>query len=235
MALPKLTHPTFSLKVPSLKKEFKFRPFLVREEKILLMAQTSGDPKEIIFSIKQVINNCAQEEIDIDSFTTFDIEYLFIKLRAKSVNNIIDLYYTDPEDDEKYKMEVNLDDIEIIEDINHTNKIEINRQMGMILKYPKIDLVNSVKKTDDETEIFFEILKYTIDTIYEGDNVYHASEYTEEEVDEFLQGLDVTTMKKVQDFFATMPKMHYVAKYTNNAGVEKEVILSSLNDFFTLG
>lgn len=235
MALPKLSYPIFELRVPSLKRDVKFRPFLVKEEKILLTAQTSGDPKEMILSIKQVINNCVQEEIDVDTLTTFDIEYLFIKLRAKSINNVIEIIYTDPEDDERYKIEVNLDDIEIREDPSHTNKIEINRQMGIVMKYPKIDLVDSVKRTGDETEIFFEIFKYSIDTIYEGDKVYNASEYGEEEIEEFIQSLDVNAMKKVQQFFATMPKMHYVAKYKNNEGADKELVLSSLTDFFTLG
>jgi hypothetical protein len=235
MALPKINHPVFNLSVPSMKREFKFRPFLVKEEKLLLMAQTSGDPKEIILSIKQVINNCVQEDLDIDQMTTFDIEYLFIKLRAKSVNNIIEINYTDPEDENRYKIEIDLNDIEIKETPGHTNKIDISKNLGMMLKYPKIDLMNSVSDVDDETQIFFDILKYSIDTIYDNDKVYKASDYTLEEIDEFIQSLNVAALKKTQDFFATMPKLHYVTTYKTQDGVEKELVLSNLNDFFTLG
>ena len=235
MALPKLDHPIFELKVPSLKRTAKFRPFLVKEEKILLMAQTSGDPKEIILAIKQVINNCIQENTDVDNLTTFDLEFLFVKLRSKSVNNVIELVYTDPDDEEKYKINVNLDEIEILEDPSHTNKIEINRQMGIILRYPRVDIINGIEKADDETSMFFEILKHSVDTIYEGDKVYKANEYKVEEIEEFLQSLDVNTLKKLQDFYTTMPKMHYVARYTTKDGKEKELVLSNLNDFFMLG
>lgn len=235
MALPKVSHPIFSLSIPSTGKEVKFRSFLVKDEKVLLMAQSSRDPKDIILAIKQVINNCAVDEIDIDSFATFDLEYLFIKLRAKSVNNVIELKYTDPEDGEQYDIVVDIDDIDIKGNIDVNKKIEITSSMGMTLKYPSANIVSVVQLDVNETDLFFSILKHCIDTIYDRDKVYNPGDYTPEEVEDFITNLDVKTLQKVQAFFEGMPKIHYTAKYTTKSGAVKELELNTINDFFTLG
>ena len=236
MALPKIEHPTFDVRLPSNKKKIKLRPFLVKEEKILLMAMQSEDTEEIINSIKQVINNCiVTEKIDVDELATLDLEYLFIKLRARSVNNVISLSYRDLEDNKKYDVEVNLDDVEIRYDEKHTNNIKINDSIGIILKYPTANVSSQIKDVKTETELFFKILKNCLDIIYESDNQYKVSDSTEAEIDEFLQSLDVKAFNKIQDFFTTMPKMHYEVKYVNSNGNERVIVLSTLNDFFTLG
>lgn len=236
MALPKISHPIFELTLPSSKKVIKYRPFLVKEEKILLMAMQGEEPEEIINSIQQVINNCIiSEDVKIEDLATFDLEYLFVKIRAKSVNNVIKLTYRDLEDDKKYDVEVNLDEVEVKFDPEHTNKIEVNKEQGFYLKYPKIDVSEKLKQASGETEIFFEVLKYCIEKIYDGDNVYLSSEASPEELDEFIQSLDVKSFKKIQNFFATMPKIYYEVKYTNSLGKEKVIPLSTLNDFFSLG
>lgn len=236
MALPKISHPIFELTLPSTKQTIKYRPFLVKEEKILLTAQASDEPQDMINSIKQVINNCILTEgIDVDQLTTFDLEYLFIKIRSKSVNNIISLAYKDLEDEKRYEVEVDIDSIEIKEDPNHTNKIEINSTSGITMKYPSASLAANINAAEGEMDIFFEVLKGCIETIYDGDAIYKASESTPEELDEFVQSLDVNTFKKIQDFFTTMPKLYYEVKYTNSLGNEKVIPLTTLNDFFMLG
>lgn len=236
MALPKISHPIFELTLPSTKQLIKYRPFLVKEEKILLTAQASEEPQDMINSIKQVINNCILTEgVDVDHLTTFDLEYLFIKIRAKSVNNIITLSYKDLEDDKKYDVEVDLDSIEVKEDSDHSNKIEISSTSGIIMGYPSASLAANINASEGEMDIFFDVLKGCIETIYDGDAIYKASESTPEELDEFIQSLDVNTFKKIQDFFTTMPKLYYEVKYTNSLGNEKVIPLTTLNDFFMLG
>jgi hypothetical protein len=236
MSLPKISYPIFELELPSTKQKIKYRPFLVKEEKILLTAQVSGEAEDVVNSIRQVINNCILSEgVNIDSLTTFDLEYLFIKIRSKSVNNIIKLAYRDLEDDKRYEVEVDLDEIKILEDPNHTNKIAITDDMGMVMKYPSADIASSLKILDGEMDIFFEVLKGCIESIYDSESVYKVSDYSSEELDEFVQSLDVNTFKKIQDFFATMPRLHYEVKYTNSLGNEKVIPLTTLNDFFSLG
>jgi hypothetical protein len=235
-SLPKIGYPIFTLKLPSTDKEIKYRPFLVKEEKLLLMAQSSEDPKEIIGAIKQVISNCIlSEDVSVDELCTFDMEYIFIKIRAKSINNVIEVTYRDLEDDKRYTVEINLDEIEVKKETDHTNKIEINEQLGMVMKYPKTNVANNIESVDGETDLFFQILKGCIEKIYDSETVYDVSEYSADELDDFIQQLDVKTFKKVQDFFATMPRLHYEVKYTNSLGKEKNIVLNNLTDFFTLG
>jgi len=235
-ALPKIGYPIFSLNLPSTGQEIKFRPFLVKEEKLLLMAQSSEDPKDIINSIKQVITNCVlTENILVDDLCTFDLEYIFIKIRSKSINNIIEVTYRDLEDDKRYTVEINLDEVEVKKDPDHTSKIDINENLGMVMKYPRTGVANNIETVDGETDLFFQILKGCIEKIYDGETVYDVKEYGPEELEEFIQDLDVKTFKKVQDFFATMPRLHYEVKYTNSLGKEKNIVLNNLTDFFTLG
>lgn len=236
MALPKISHPIFELTLPSTKQTIRYRPFLVKEEKILLTAQASGEPQDIILSIRQVINNCILTEgIDIEDLTTFDLEYLFIKIRAKSVNNIISLTYRDLEDDKRYDVEVDLDQIEMKEDPTHTNLVDVGNGLSLTMRYPKADIASSLKAVDGELDVFFEVLKNCIATINDGEQTYVTSDYSSEEMDEFIQSLDVNAFKKIQEFFSTMPKLYYEVKYTNSLGKEKTIPLTTLNDFFTLG
>lgn len=236
MPLPKISHPIFELILPSTKQTIRYRPFLVKEEKILLTAQASGEPEDIVLAIRQVINNCILTEgVDVEQLTTFDLEYLFIKIRAKSVNNIISLTYRDLEDEKRYDVEVDLDQIEVKEDPNHTNNIVINDELSITMKYPKADIAASLKAVNGELDVFFEVLKNCIDKVVYQGNVMVASDYSTEELDEFVQSLDVNAFKSIQDFFATMPKLHYEVKYVNSLGKEKVIPLTTLNDFFTLG
>lgn len=236
MSLPKLSFPTFELTLPSTKQVVKYRPFLVKEEKILLIAQSSEDPSQILNAVKQVLNNCIiSEDIDVNSLTTFDIEYMFIKIRAKSVNNIINLTYKDNEDDQKYTFEVDLDEIEVKEFPGHTNKVALENNDYVLLKYPGPDIAKAVLDSAEEADVFFKIIVNCIDKIFIGGVEYDASKYSEEELDEFLQSLNVSTFKNFQEFFDTMPRLYHELKYTNSNGNERVIKLTNLNDFFTLG
>lgn len=235
MSLPKINYPLFEVEIPSSQQKIKMRPFLVKEEKLLLMAQTSGNSRDTVLAIKQVVNNCIVDNIDIDKLTTFDLEYLFVKLRARSINNLIDVMYTDPEDEQQHKIQINLDDVEVIRDERHTNKVEITDEMGIILRYPKTDMLKAVDQATSEVDLYFEVIKYCIDKVYDADNVYETNEQTPEELQEFLASLDVKTFKQIQLFLETMPKLHYETSYINSKGTERKVLLQNLNDFFMLG
>lgn len=235
MSLPKINYPLFEVEIPSTQQAIKMRPFLVKEEKLLLMAQTSGNSRDTVLAIKQVVNNCIVDNVDVDKLTTFDLEYLFVKLRARSINNVIDVTYTDPEDEQQYKLQIDLDNVEIQRDERHNNKIEITDEMGIILRYPRTDMLKAIDSATSEVDLYFEVIKYCIDKVYDAENVYETSEQTPEELQEFVASLDVNTFKQIQLFLETMPKLHYETSYTNSAGTERKVVLQNLNDFFMLG
>lgn len=231
MALPKILTPVFIIKVPSTGIELKFRPFLVKEEKILLMVR-QNENTEILSSLKQIINNCCFDDLDIDMLTTFDLEYVFLKLRAKSVNNIVKLSYRDNEDDKVYDFEIDLDEIEVKFDPNNNNKIDINGEVGMVLKFPSVSITEKMANTTDQSELLNKILIHTIDVIYDKDNVYPANESTEAELIEFLENLDTKTFQKIETFFATMPKLYHELHYKNSMEHDRTIKLSSIQDFF---
>lgn len=235
MSLPKINYPLFEVEIPSTQKSIKMRPFLVKEEKLLLMAQSSGNSRDVVLAIKQVVNNCIVDKLDIDKLTTFDLEYLFVKLRSRSINNIIDVTYNDPEDEQQYNLKIDLDKVEIQRDERHNNKVEITDEMGIVLRYPKTDMLKSVEQATSEVDLYFEVIKYCIDKVYDAENVYETSEQTDEELQEFVTSLDVNTFKQIQLFLETMPKLHYEASYTNSKGTKRKVVLQNLNDFFMLG
>jgi len=235
MALPKLSHPTFELEIPSTKQKIRYRPFLVKEEKILLIAQSSNDPKDIIQAVKQVLQNCCTDDINIDQLTTFDIEYFFIKLRSKSVNNIVNLKYRDLEDDKIYDFEVDLETIEIQHNPDHQKTINVSNNVILNLKYPQMNLVNTLEKVENDTDLVFEILRNCLDTlVYEGKEI-KISDYSKKEIDDFILSMDVVSFNKVQEFFNTMPKLKHDIDYVNSLGNPRKITLQSLNDFFQLG
>lgn len=235
MSLPKMMHPTFNVTIPSTGQKIRMRPFLVREEKILLMAQTSENAKDIVLAIQQVVNNCLVDKVAIEDLTTFDIEYLFLKLRGKSVSNTIELKYTDPIDKHQYDIVVNVDDVEVQFNEEHTNKITITEQSGIILKYPKADLADRMgNDITTEVELLFELIKYCVDKFYDENDVYDLTDYTSEDVSEFIDSLGIETFQKIQKFMETMPKLYHEVPYTRKDGSEGKVVLQTLNDFFTL-
>jgi hypothetical protein len=231
MALPKIDQPLFDLIIPSTGKKVAFRPFLVKEEKILLIAQSGGDA-EMVRAIKQIINNCVIEDINVDDLATFDLEYMFLKLRAKSVNNLIKLSYRDNEDEELYDFEVDLDKIEVEMPKDINSKIKINETVGMTMKYPSAGISDKISEFENEVELLTFFITNCIDTIYDEETVYVASDYSAKELNEFLDSLDVSTFDKIREFFEKIPKMRHVINYTNKLGNERTIELSSIRDFF---
>ena len=235
MPLPKIDQPLFDMTIPSTGKKITFRPFLVKEEKILLIAQQSGNDSEIIRAIKQILNNCIQDDIDLDSFAIFDLEYAFLKLRARSVNNIIKLAYRDTEDEEVYNFELDLDTIEIEMPEKINSKIDITDTVGMTMKYPSASITDKMTNFDNEVDLMTFFIVNCIDTIYDEDSVYVADDFSEEEISEFLDGLDVKSFEKIREFFESVPRLYHKIEYTNSIGSERSIELTSLKDFFMWG
>jgi len=230
--LPKIEYPTFEVQVPSTGKKIKLRMMLVKEEKILLMAKQSGLSQQVL-AIKQVVQNCVLDDTDVSKLPTFDVEYIFIKIRARSINNIVNLLVTDSDDGKKYEVESDLDDVEVSFEGCASPKIEVNDTVGLLLKYPNFDDIDSIMKMKDDGDKASKILVRSIDKIYSSDNVIIVADHDENEVSDWLDSLDVLTMKKIRLFFETMPKVVSSIKYVNSADEEKEVKLEGLKDFFS--
>ena len=230
MALPKIKHPTYSITIPSNDKKVNFRPFTVQEEKLLLMAKNSEKTEDIINTVKQVIQNCIIEPIDVEKLAIFDIEYIFIKLRSKSVGEIVDLDYTDPDTEENIKFKVNLDDIQIKRNEDHSNKFQLFEKIGVVMRYPTLEEVKSVEDNGKDEAVFTMLMK-CIDQIYDDETVY--SDYNENELHDFVNTLPMESMAAIQKFFETMPSVEHTVKLKNKKGETKEIVLKGINSFFT--
>lgn len=236
MALPKISHPLFDVIIPSTKKKLKIRPMLVKEEKILLMAKTSEDEKGILAAITQVVNNCiVDSDVNIDNLATFDIEYLFLRIRSVSVSNISKVSYKDNSDNKVYDFEVELDKVEVKFPEKIEKNIKITEDMGIIMKYPEASLYSDEEFLNSTPEEFVETLvARCIDKVYDGDQMFDLKSFTKKEVDEFIEQLDVNTYDKVKTFFSQLPRLYYKIEYKNSKGEEREIPMTTLNDFFTL-
>jgi len=232
--LPKIDYPIYKIKVPSMGKEQQFRPFLVKEEKLLLMAKESSNPKDVLGAIKQVINNCCMEKkLDVNKLTIFDLEYVFLKLRAISVENTIKVSYRDTEDNNVYDFDVDLEKVEMIYPKKVSNTIKITEKSGITMKYPPASLYEDEEFLNLESDQLFELISRCIESVYYEDNVYTTDQYKREELSEFVESLDIKTFEAIQSFLLSAPKMEYRIKYKNSLGHDREIVLSSLNDFFT--
>jgi hypothetical protein len=231
MALPKIKHPTYEVVVPSSKQKINLRPFTVHEEKLLLMAKSSEKTEDVIKTVKQIIQNCIIEVVDVSKLATFDIEYLFIKLRAKSVGEEVELEYTDPSSEEVIKFKVNLDEIEVKTDPNHKNTIIITDNIGVKMRYPTIEEVFLIDASNEEEKIVMDVLYNCIESVYDDDEVY--TEFTREEMISFINELPIGAMEKIKEFFETMPSVEKVVKLKNKKGDIKEITLRGINSFFT--
>ncbi len=236
MPLPKIDVPLFEIEVPSTGKKLTCRPFLVKEEKILLMAQQSDDDRERILAIKQIIVNCVQDKgFDPEQLTTFDVDYMFIRLRARSVDNTVSLVYKDFEDNKEYSFDINLEDVKIVKQDGHSNKIEINNDIGIIMKYPTVAALSAIPEDATEDEIVEALLIDCVDKVYDSENVYEVKDEPREEVIRFMESLRIDVRAKIKNFFGSMPKMQYVIEYKNTLGTERRIELNTLKDFFTWG
>jgi hypothetical protein len=235
MSLPKIQHPTFRVVVPSTKKQLSFRPFLVKEEKILLMAKTSSESSDILSAIKQVVNNCSVDSgFDVNKLTVFDLEYLFLKIRANSVSNKVELVFKDLEDEKDYRFDIDLNTVEVEYPKNVDSKIPIDDKMGIIMRYPSASIYDDKNFLSLGHDALFELMTRCIDKIYKNDEIVDASTYSREDIGEFIDNLSVNTFEKIQNFLTTAPTMKHVLTYKNSLGNERKIELTTLTDFFTL-
>ena len=242
MPLPKINTPTYELTLPSNKKKVKYRPFLVREEKILVLALESEDQKQITDAIIQIIGDCLiTKNIDVTKLPTFDIEYLFLNVRSKSVGETVEVNVTCP-DDGKTKVEtsINIDDIKVIKDKNHKLIVQLDDKYSMKLKYPTLDqfIENNfdfeMAEAKESVSAAMSMLSTCIDMIYDDQESWDASESTKEELDEFIDQLNTKQFQEVEQFFKTMPKLSHTLKVKNpQTDVESEVVLEGLASFFS--
>jgi hypothetical protein len=238
MPLPKISTPTYELELPSTGQKVTYRPFLVREEKLLVLALESEDTKQITSAIKSVIKNCINTKgIKVESLPTFDIEYLFLNIRGKSVGEEIEVNVICPDDEETYvPVTLNIDDIKVQKDENHSNKIQVDDSIVMEMKYPSLDefIKNNFDFGEDNTmEQSFELIASCVDKIYTEEEVWSASDVTKKELMEFLDQMNSIQFKQIEKFFETMPKLSHTVEVTNpNTKVKSEVVLEGLSSFF---
>ena len=238
MPLPKLNTPTYELTLPSSNRKVKYRPFLVKEEKILLIAMESEDEKEMQNAVKQILKNCILTRgISVDKLAVFDIEYLFLNIRGKSVGEEITLNIVCP-DDEKTEVEVavNVEDVKIQKSDKHDPVIQLNDQVGIVMKYPSMEMFVKNNITGDNTQKVDTIFDMTIDCIsqvVEGEDVLEAKSFSKKEMLEFVETFDTQQFQKIQDFFETMPKLSHKIKVLNpKTNIKSEVVIEGLSSFF---
>jgi hypothetical protein len=236
MPLPTIVTPTYELTLPSNGKKVKYRPFLVKEEKILILAIESGDPKDITRAIKDVLKNCISTRgIKVDELPTFDIEYLFLNIRAKSVGESVELIVRCPDDGvTEVNATVYIDEIKVKKDKDHTTDIKIDDTYTMRMKYPSLEqFVNENFSFSADVDSTFEIVASCIDVVFSEDEAWEAKECTKKELVAFVEQFNSSQFKEVEKFFDTMPKLSHTITVTNpNTGVENEVTLEGLSSFF---
>jgi len=242
--LPKIDVPIYNVKLLSNGKNLRFRPFTVKEEKLFLMANENEDLDNVVDTIKQILNNCVLDDFQIDSLPLFDIEYLFLNIRARSISEVVNLKYKcnnnilDEETKEEKKcnnvveIDLNILEVEPEKQEGHTNKIEITEKMGVVMKYPSFE---TIKKFDVENEAD-SIIKITvncIDYVYDSDSIYYAKDSTEEELIEFVESMQAKDLEKIKTFFDTMPKMKRDIDFKcNKCGHEEKIELEGIQNFF---
>ena len=234
MSLPRIEHPIFKLKIPSSKREIRFRPFLVKEEKILLIAKASEQENDILLAIKQVVNNCALDDLDIDKLALFDVEFLFLKIRAQSVNNIVSVTYRDNEDSMDYDFDIDLNNVIVTFPDNHEKTIKLSGTSGIVMKYPEASLYDDKDFLNSGEEAFYQLVLRCIEKFYDEETVYDTKNYTVAEIADYVDNLDVKTFDKIRDFMLNQPKLNYTIDYKNKLGNQRKIELTSLTDFFTL-
>jgi hypothetical protein len=238
MPLPKISTPTYELELPSNGKTIKYRPFLVKEEKLLVIALESEDTKQITNSIKTVIKNCIETDgIEVEKLPTFDIEYIFLNIRGKSVGEDIEVNIICPDDNETTTtVKINVDNIKVQKDKSHTNRIRIDDNLMMELNYPSLDQFiksNFDFSEQNQMEQSFDLIADCVDRIYNQEEVWESADVTKKEIVEFLDQMNSSQFKQIEKFFETMPKLSHKVKVKNpKTKVQSEVVLEGLSSFF---
>ena len=238
MPLPKIATPTYEFELPSIGQTIQYRPFLVKEEKLLVLALESEDVKEITTAIKNVIKSCIQTKgIKVDTLPTFDIEYLFLNIRGKSVGEELEVKLLCPDDNETYApVSIPIDEIVVVKNDDHTNKIKLDNSLMMEMKYPSLAefIKNNFDFDGDATmDQSFDLIASCIDKIYNEEEVWAAADCTKKEINSFLEQMNSAQFKDIENFFETMPKLSHTVKLKNpKTKVESEVVLEGLSSFF---
>ena len=233
MALPRVNNPTYTLELPSTGKEIKYRPFLVKEQKVLMMAQDTKNESELANAMGQLVSACTFGEIDADSSPMFDIEYIFLKIRTKSVGSNVKLNVTCPDDGEtQVQVELDLDDVVVNMLDDHTNETQITDNIKIIFRYPVLRDITNLKENSNDVDRIFHVLGKCIDEIHFGDDVYRRSDMTENDIGDFIDQLSSLQFEKLSEFFNGMPKLRHVIQVTNPKTKKKsEVVLEGLESF----
>ena len=236
MALPTMDLPSYELEVPSTKKKIKIRPFLVKEEKVLLLALESEDEKNIRDAVLGLLKACIQSRVKVETLSTFDLEYIFLNIRAVSVGEIIEMNVTCQDDNEtQLKYNLNLTDVQVIFPEGHSNKIMLTDTTGVIMRYPSFDrfVQGSFSSVSYDEDGIIKLIAECIDQIFQGDEVYDDSTTSKKEFVQFVESLTNSQLEKVQKFFESAPRLEHTFKVTNpNTGVESKYILRGLQNFF---
>jgi hypothetical protein len=241
--LPKIDVPIYETKLISSGQTIRYRPFLVKEQKLFLMAAESDDVNDTINAIKQVIQNCVLDDIDVENMATFDIEHLFIQLRARSVGEVVQLNYNcnnkikDEEGEKicggKVQFDLNVLEIQPTKNSEHSNKIAINNKMGIVMKYPTFKTVNKLDVNSNDMEQILEVIIGCIDYIYDDEKLYYAKDSSKQELIEFIENLTQTELEKIQKFFDTLPKfkkdLHFKC---GKCGYEEDILVEGIQNFF---
>lgn len=232
--LPKIKSPIFDLVLPSNNKKIKFRPFTVKEEKVLLIAKESNERKDVLNAFKQIINNCIIDDIDVDKLPVFDLEYAFLMIRAKSSNNISEINIIDEEDGNEYTAFVDLDAVMIEKSPEHNTVIDLDGVVGVVMRYPTIDDIDALGAFDGaevKAENMIDFIRACILEVYDENNSYKMSAASEEEKTEFFESLNNSYFEKIQKFFSTFPVVKAEAVYKNKAGEQKTLEIKGANNF----
>ena len=238
MPLPKIATPTYELELPSTGQTIQYRPFLVKEEKLLVLALEGEDVKEITTAIKNVIKSCIQTKgIKVDTLPTFDIEYLFLNIRGKSVGEELEVKLLCPDDNETYvPVMIPIDEIGILKTENHTNKIQVDESLVMEMKYPSLAefIKNNFDFNNNATmDQSFDLIASCVDKIYNAEEVWTAADCTKKEINSFLEQMNSSQFKEIESFFETMPKLSHTVKIKNpKTKVENTIVLEGLSSFF---
>ncbi len=239
MPLPKIATPTYELVLPSTGKTIKYRPFLVKEEKILILALESEDPKQITNAIKTTLKSCISTRgIKVEELPTFDIEYIFLNIRGKSVGESIDVIVTCPDDNEtQVEQKIYIDEIQVEKNEKHNRDIKLDHSLTLRMKYPSLSefVKNNFNVSDDTNTLqaSMDIIASCIDVVYNEDESWAAADCTKKELDQWLETLNTNQFKEIESFFETMPKLTHKVKVTNpNTKVESEVTMEGLQSFF---
>ena len=238
MPLPTIVTPSYELELPSTGKKVKYRPFLVKEEKLLVLALETENTKDISTAIKSVLKNCIQSRgVKVDNLPTFDIEYLFLNIRGKSVGEEIEVNLIAPDDEvTQVPVTINVDDIEVKKSEEHNNKIKLDENLMMEMKYPSLDqFIKSNFDFGEEVSMdqSFDLIGSCIDKIYNEEEVWSAADCTKKEMKDFLEQMNSLQFKEIEKFFETMPKLSHSVTFTNpKTKVESTVVLEGLSSFF---